>query len=100
VARSRYTAVMLVARRLRVRGRVQGVGFRYFVAEKARSEGVVGWVRNCSDGSVETLLEGDAEALTRMERFVRRGPPLSRVDVVEVEDEPAAGRHTGFRIEA
>ncbi len=78
---------------------MQGVGFRYFVADAARTEGVQGWVRNCPDGSVEAVIEGDAEAVDRMERFVRRGPPLSRVDGVEVSEEAPTGRPTGFRIE-
>ncbi len=90
---------MLVARRLRVRGRVQGVGFRYFVAEAARAEGVHGWVRNWPDGSVEALVEGDRDSVDRVERSIRRGPPLARVDDVTAGEEQATGRPTGFRIE-
>ena len=90
---------MLVARRFIVSGRVQGVGFRHFVAEAARTEGVHGWVRNRHDGSVEALVEGDLESVDRVEWAVRRGPPLSRVEGVDVSPEPATGRPAGFHIE-
>jgi acylphosphatase len=90
---------MLAARRLRAVGRVQGVGFRQFVAEAARAEGVSGWVRNRPDGAVEAFLEGEADAVDRVERSVRRGPPLARVDEVTATPEAVAGRPAGFRIE-
>ena len=90
---------MLVARRLRLVGRVQGVGFRQFVVAAARAEGVQGWVRNCDDGSVEALLEGEAEAVLRVEQAVRHGPPLSRVESVVVTAETTSGRLAGFHIE-
>ena len=89
---------MRVARRLRVRGRVQGVGFRYFVAEAARASGVHGWVRNCPDGSVEALAVGDLGAVDRLEDAVRRGPALARVDTVDVSAEVSADSMDGFRI--
>ena len=63
---------MRVARRYVITGRVQGVGFRYFTQDAALREGVTGWVRNLPDGRVEALVEGDAEAVTRVERAVRR----------------------------
>jgi len=90
---------MLMARRLRVRGRVQGVGFRHFVAQTARSEGAAGWVRNCPDGSVEAFIEGTADVLDRLEHAIRKGPTLSRVDAVDVRGEPATGVAHGFRID-
>jgi acylphosphatase len=90
---------MLVARRVQVVGRVQGVGFRQFVASEARAEGVHGWVRNRPDGAVEALLEGEAQAVDRVEQSIRDGPPLSRVDAVSVVQEAVTGRLTGFRIE-
>ena len=64
---------MRVARRYVITGRVQGVGFRYFTQDAALREGVTGWVRNLPDGRVEALVEGDAEAVTRVERAVRSG---------------------------
>jgi acylphosphatase len=65
--------------RLLVRGRVQGVGFRWFVREAARAAGVAGWVRNNPDGSVEIVASGDAERLARLRDAVQRGPPGSQV---------------------
>jgi acylphosphatase len=80
-----------------VSGRVQGVGFRAYVADAARAEGLDGWVKNLPDGSEEIQAEGDLEALRRFEWQVWQGPPLSRVDEVATEDVVPAGA-TGFRI--
>ena len=79
-----------------VSGRVQGVGFRYFVSEAALRDGLTGWVRNLPDGQVEARAEGDAEALDRLERHIRRGPPAARVVEVSVTDEVPAGRGGPF----
>jgi acylphosphatase len=89
---------MLAARRLVVSGRVQGVGFRFFVEARAAAEGVHGWVRNLADGRVEALLEGDAEAVDRVEAAIHRGPAGARVDDVNVEETVPSGRATGFTI--
>jgi len=89
---------MRVARRFVVRGRVQGVGFRYFTREVALSEGVTGWVRNLPNGQVEALVEGDAEAVTRMERALRSGPPGARVDSVYVDSEEPTGAYATFSV--
>ena len=89
---------MRVARRFLVSGRVQGVGFRFFVEARAAAEGVHGWVRNLADGRVETLLEGDSEAVDRIEAAVHRGPAGARVDDVVVEVMTPSGRATGFSI--
>jgi acylphosphatase len=89
---------MLVGRRFLVRGRVQGVGFRYFVEDAASVEGVRGWVRNLPDGRVEALVEGDAEAVERMAHKIRRGPPGARVDEVQVTTEPPTGEVDRFEI--
>ena len=80
-----------------VSGHVQGVGFRAFVADAARAEGLTGWVRNLPDGRVEVQAEGDAEAVGRLERRLRQGPPLSRVEDV-ISDDVAPGGATTFRI--
>ena len=89
---------MLIAKRFVVRGRVQGVGFRWFVSELAALEGAGGWVANRPDGTVEALIQAEAEALARIERQIRRGPPAARVESVETMDEPAADRLTPFVI--
>ena len=81
----------------RVTGRVQGVGFRAFVADLARAEGLSGWVRNLPDGSVEARAEGDVETLRRFEWRLWQGPPQARVDDVASEDVVPEGA-TGFRI--
>ena len=89
---------MLIARRYVVSGRVQGVGFRFFTEAAAMREGVHGWVRNLPNGSVEARIEGDAEAVERVEAAIRRGPQSSRVDEVIVEEEAPTGRVTGFSV--
>jgi len=80
-----------------VSGRVQGVFFRDTVRNAAEREGVAGWVRNKSDGTVEAVLEGDAAAVERVIALSREGPPAAEVDAVEVFDEPDEGL-TGFRV--
>lgn len=65
-----------------VRGRVQGVGFRWFVLGTARELGVRGWVRNRADGGVEAVAEGAPDALGRLRRALESGPPGARVDDV------------------
>jgi acylphosphatase len=89
---------MRVARRYVITGRVQAVGFRFFVEHHASAEGLHGWVRNLPDGRVEITAEGDAAALERFEWKVRQGPPAARVDEVSVDDVPPTGRATGFSI--
>lgn len=71
------------AARLRIGGRVQGVGFRYYALRQAREIGVGGWVRNLPDGRVEAHVEGPEPAVRRFAAALRQGPPLSRVDEVE-----------------
>jgi len=65
---------------VRVHGRVQGVGFREACVQRAEALGLTGWVRNRRDGSVEALLQGPAEAVARMELWLRQGPPSARVE--------------------
>jgi acylphosphatase len=89
---------MRVARHYLIRGRVQGVGFRYFTADVAAREGVTGWVRNRPDRSVEIAAEGEADAVDRFERAIRHGPPGARVDDVDVTENVPAGTG-GFTIE-
>lgn len=89
---------MLDARRFVIRGRVQGVGFRFFAEQAARVEGLHGWVANREDGAVEVSVEGDREALERFERRMRQGPPAGRIDDVLVEPDVPTGRAPGFSI--
>ena len=89
---------MRVARRFLISGRVQGVGFRYFVDDAARREGIRGFVRNQHDGSVEVVAEGDLETMVRFERALRRGPSGARVDEVETTENMPTDRFTGFSV--
>jgi acylphosphatase len=87
------------ARRFVVRGRVQGVGFRWFVEREAHILGIGGWVRNNADGSVEVLAQGTRDQLLGLRSRLREGPRAARVDgVEESEAKPAAGMSL-FRIE-
>jgi len=89
----------LQCRRYLVRGRVQGVGFRFFVEREAHMLGVAGWVRNNFDGTVEVLAMGTREQLMGLRGRLREGPRAARVDAVdESEAKPIPGL-TAFRIE-
>jgi acylphosphatase len=81
-------------RRLRIRGVVQGVGYRAWLVGCARGLGIAGWVRNRSDGSVEAAVQGPAEALDALLSRCRRGPPAARVD--DIACAPDEGSYTGF----
>jgi acylphosphatase len=86
--------------RVIVRGRVQGVGFRAWLAQTAAARGLAGWVRNCRDGSVEALFVGAADAVNAMIETCHQGPLLARVTEVETSDANAADldlRHPGQR---
>ena len=89
---------MRVARRYLVRGRVQGVGFRYFTHAAAVRAGLSGWVRNNTDGSVEIAAAGEVDALERLEQQVRHGPPGARVDQVTVSDDAVSATDAHFAI--
>ncbi len=89
---------MRVARRLVISGRVQGVGFRFFTRDAASREGITGWVRNLPDGRVEAWVEGESDAVTRVERAVRSGPASARVDEVVVDEQDATGTYRTFQI--
>lgn len=86
-------------RRFVVRGRVQGVGFRWFVEREARLLGIAGWVRNKADGTVEVLAMGTRDQLSGLRSRLQQGPRAARVDeVAESEAKPENGLTT-FRIE-
>lgn len=76
----------MIARRLLVEGRVQGVGFRDAMCEVAQVQGVRGWVRNRRDGAVEALVQGTDEAVARVVAWARRGPPAARIDRFDIEE--------------
>ncbi len=80
--------------RLRIRGRVQAVGFRAWAIFEAEASGLRGWVRNRRDGSVEALLIGAEEGVAAMIDACSKGPPAARVTAVEIgeaEDDGSAG---------
>lgn len=82
-----------------VRGRVQGVGFRWFVRERARVLGLSGWVRNVADGSVEVFAVGPTGELTRLRRLIEQGPPAALVEqVVDAVGDPGVAALTPFGV--
>lgn len=83
-----------MAKRLRISGRVQGVGFRYSMAGEAERLGVTGWVRNRRDGTVEAVVDGAPDAVSAIIAWARRGPPGARVTEVEVAE--AEGSYARF----
>ncbi len=85
------------ARHAIVRGRVQGVGYRFFAERAARDLGVRGWVRNLPDGSVEAVAEGEDEAIARFVARLREGPRGSRVESL-AEDDLAVSGFASFEI--
>ncbi len=87
------------ARRFVVRGRVQGVGFRWFVEREAHLLGIAGWVRNSSDGSVEVVAQGTRDQLAGLHGRLREGPRASRVDEVDVSPAEVEPGLSSFRIE-
>lgn len=81
-----------------VRGRVQGVSFRYHTARTARQHQVSGWVANLSDGSVQACFEGEERDVLAVVQWCRRGPDLARVDELAEERGEYTGQFTGFEI--
>ena len=81
----------MIARRALVSGRFQGVGFRFFAERAARSAGVKGWVRNLPDGRVETVAEGEEDAVTRYLEKIGRGPFGGSVAGLQVEERDPEG---------
>lgn len=81
-----------------IHGRVQGVGFRYFVVEEAQQRSFTGWVRNLDRGDVEVYAEGERVALESFLLILERGPRMAYVDHVTVEWQPATGNFNRFSI--
>ena len=80
-----------IRRRLRVHGEGQGGYFRHGTKEKAQSEGVNGWARNCDDGTVEVVAEGPSEAVDAVVKFCRDGTEQAQVESVDVSEEEPEG---------
>jgi acylphosphatase len=80
-----------VARRVRITGDVQGVLFRAWTQDQAKSLGVTGWVRNATDGSVKAHVEGEQAAVEQLIERMHEGPPGARVDSVEPAESPVEG---------
>jgi acylphosphatase len=72
--------------KLRIEGRVQGVGYRFWLDREARRRGLTGWVRNRNDGSVEALLNGDDSSVEAVIDACRRGPRMAMVERIERRD--------------
>ena len=81
-----------------VSGRVQGVGFRYFVLRSAEAAGLGGFVRNLPDGRVEFLLQGREDLVDGVVERIRGGPPAARVDDLSLKPDPATPREPRFSI--
>lgn len=83
---------------VKIKGYVQGVGFRYWAYRKAVSLGIKGYVRNCPDGSVEVLASGDEESLNFFLGLLEKGPSSAFVEGVEIEELPSLTALDSFRI--
>ncbi len=83
---------------VKIFGKVQGVGFRVSTKMMAKTLGIKGWIRNCEDGSVEAVFEGKESSVEKILEWCKRGPPLARVDGVEVKEEKYKGDFRNFEI--
>jgi acylphosphatase len=92
--RLRYAPAMNLTMHLRIEGRVQGVGFRFYMQRRARELGVTGWVRNRLDGTVEAVVQGMPEAVETMIAWARRGPRSAIVSNVHVSE--SSGEYKDF----
>ena len=86
----------MIAQHLVIRGRVQGVGYRYAMAEVAQALGVTGWVRNRRDGTVEAVVQGDDELVERLVAWCRRGPVGASVTAVAADPHVVDAALNGF----
>jgi acylphosphatase len=83
-----------VQKHLKIRGRVQGVGFRYFTTKKAGEYGVKGWVKNMPDGTVEVFMSGEKQSVERMKRLLHSGPVSAHV--TSIDELPVEGQSEAF----
>ena len=91
--------MLKVARKFLIRGNVQGVGFRFFAQRAAARHQIVGYVRNCADGTVEALAEGPAADVDEFKNDLAAGPQWASVDNVEEISLDPTGHYSSFRIE-
>ncbi|MFW6159313.1 MAG: acylphosphatase [Planctomycetota bacterium] len=84
--------------KVRIRGRVQGVGFRFSTVRRAESLGLSGWVRNTMRGGVEAVFEGEERSVKQMVDWCRQGPRLARVADIDVEYTEPTGEMSGFQV--
>ena len=83
---------------IKISGNVQGVFFRASTKRYADDNNVNGWVRNCTDGSVEAVLQGQSENITKVIEWCKIGPEQATVDAVKVSEQPLTAPYTDFRI--
>ena len=88
----------LAAAQVLIKGRVQGVGYRYFAQDAAEAYGLKGWVRNLPGGGVECEVEGSRSGIEAWVEALRQGPSLARVEDVQVNWKPYAGQYTDFTV--
>ncbi|SNZ12228.1 acylphosphatase [Hydrogenobacter hydrogenophilus] len=88
----------MVAYRVYVSGIVQGVGFRAYTKNLAESYGLDGWVRNMPDGRVEIFVQGDKDLVWDFLKRVSDGPPLSKVELIQIQKEVVKDEERGFSI--
>ncbi len=81
-----------------VHGRVQGVSFRFYTVQRAEELGLVGWVRNCFDGTVELVAEGQRLQLDKLVAFLQRGSPAATVTAVDIKWKAATSEFSAFRV--
>jgi acylphosphatase len=84
---SSKASVETVARRVLVSGKVQGVGYRYALADMARSQNIQGWCKNLADGRVEAWLQGTKETMAYILDWMQQGPPQAVVEHLEIENQ-------------
>ena len=88
-----------IAAHIVIHGRVQGVGYRFFAQDLAEALGLVGWVRNCPDGTVESYVEGPRPAIEAYIQRLEDGPSMARVESVGADWQPPQSAHTSFTIQ-
>lgn len=88
-----------IQKHLKIKGRVQGVGFRYFTVKQAEDLGLTGWVKNIADGSVDVVIEGSKKQIEQMISRLHKGPVSARVsDVIEIKQKEAQENYTTFSV--
>lgn len=88
----------MAGKHLKINGRVQGVWYRKSFSDEALKNRLVGWVRNCEDGSVEAIIQGEDSSLKKQIEWARKGPPLAKVEMLEVLDDESGMEFARFEI--